>query len=78
MNAFFFWERKRIEKKEQRGQKKEGGREERKGEKERGHTAHKSPRGSRRYKTIDPSPNGISELDPLNVVIEFGGNMKVS
>ena len=44
----------------------------------RGHTAHKSPRGSRRYKTIDPSPNGISELDPLNVVIEFGGNMKVS
>jgi hypothetical protein len=43
-----------------------------------GHTAHKSPRGSRRYKTIDPSPNAISELDPLNVVIEFGGNMKVS
>jgi hypothetical protein len=42
------------------------------------HTAHKSLRGSRIYKTIDPSPNGISELDPLNVVIEFGGNMKVS
>jgi hypothetical protein len=55
---------------------RERGRKEEEGE--GGHTAHKYPRGNRRYKTIDPSPNGISELDPLNVVIEFEGNMKVS
>jgi hypothetical protein len=34
------------------------------GKEERGHTAHKSLRGSKRCKTIDLIPNAISELDP--------------